>query len=106
MVATAEVAVTRDWKHAYVTNDTTTNMVVATVPVGGDPQGSASPRTRNTRTSRIDQVPPNRLAIALQHDMEAPIAVTDLVCTISCVYGVETDRLRRFRLRRANLSQG
>jgi hypothetical protein len=38
--------------------------------------------------------------------MEAPIAVTDLVSMISWVYGVETDRLRRFRLWRANLSQG
>jgi DNA-binding beta-propeller fold protein YncE len=39
VVATAEVAVTRDWKHAYVTNDTTTNMVMTTVPVGDHPQG-------------------------------------------------------------------
>ena len=46
VVATAEVAVTRDWKHAYVTNDTTTNMVVVTVPVGDDPEGSPSPRIK------------------------------------------------------------
>ena len=46
VVATVEVAVTRDWKHAYLTNDTTTNMVVATVPVEDDPQGSPSPRIK------------------------------------------------------------
>jgi len=43
VVATAEVAATRDWKHAYVTNDTTTNMVVLTVPVGDDPRGRLTP---------------------------------------------------------------
>jgi hypothetical protein len=34
----------------------------------------------------------SKYAIALQHDMEPPKAVTDLVRTISCAYGIATDR--------------